>query len=260
MFKMTKPHMDHNDNSTLTGFFFMTRLKEALSVVADHSRARSLRDGPLLRELLNLCCPPDLPQLLSTSPTYSPTYSPTCALTVLRPEAPSPSPMSMSQDCRRGSHGSLYRAGLNACGHLLVLLAFGLGTHAQAQEQPQLNLPRVSITAGFYQIDAQVAQTPSQREIGLMYRQTMPQHEGMIFVFEEPAMQCFWMKNTHLPLSAAFVADNGEIVNIEDMKPYSTNSHCSARAVRFVLEMQQGWFAKKNLKAGFKLSAPLFQK
>jgi len=142
----------------------------------------------------------------------------------------------------------------------LVGTGLGVGSIAQAQDQPQLNLPRVSITAGFYQIDAQVAQTPSQREIGLMFRQTMPQHEGMIFVFEEPAMQCFWMKNTHLPLSAAFIADNGEIVNIEDMKPYSTNSHCSARPVRFVLEMQQGWFAKKNLKAGFKLIAPLFQK
>jgi uncharacterized membrane protein (UPF0127 family) len=81
----------------------------------------------------------------------------------------------------------------------------------------------------------------------------------MIFVFEEPATQCFWMKNTHLALSTAFVADNGEIVNIEDMKPYSTNSHCSTRAVRFVLEMQQGWFAKKNIKAGFKLNAALFR-
>ena len=156
------------------------------------------------------------------------------------------------------------RAWLGLFAQCLALLGLCVGLFgalsARAQDLPQLNLPRVSITAGFYQIDAQVAQTPEQREVGLMFRQTMPQHEGMIFVFDEPAMQCFWMKNTHLPLSAAFIADNGEIVNIEDMKPYSTNSHCSARAVRFVLEMQQGWFAKKNLKSGFKLSAPIFQK
>ena len=143
-------------------------------------------------------------------------------------------------------------------GVLCCLIGWGLSP-AWAQGQPQLNLARVNIAAGFYQIDAQVAQTPEQREIGLMFRQTMPQHEGMVFVFEEPATQCFWMKNTHLALSTAFVADNGEIVNIEDMKPYSTNSHCSSLPVRFVLEMQQGWFAKKNIKAGFKLSAPLFR-
>jgi|GEM_PF-82260 len=270
MFKMTTPHMDHNDNTRLTGFFFMARLKRALSFKADDLRARSLRDGHLCRELLTPQRPPVMPPSLSTlhtdSPNYIAHYSPTVALSYSRPEAPSPSPRSVSQHSTRDLQDSLLPAGLNAFGQLLLLLmllvflVFGLGAQAQAQEQPQLNLPRVSITAGFYQIDAQVAQTPSQREIGLMHRQTMPQHEGMLFVFEEPAMQCFWMKNTHLPLSAAFVADNGEIVNIEDMKPYSTNSHCSARAVRFVLEMQQGWFAKKNLKAGFKLSAPLFQK
>lgn len=116
-----------------------------------------------------------------------------------------------------------------------------------------MNLPRTKLSAGMHQIDAQVAATPEQRSIGLMFRKEMPQHEGMLFVFEQPSVQCFWMKNTLLPLTAAFVADDGTIVNLADMKPQTTDSHCSAKPVRYVLEMNQGWFAKKKIQAGFKL-------
>lgn len=107
-------------------------------------------------------------------------------------------------------------------------------------------------------IDAQVAQTPDQRTIGLMFRKDMPQHEGMLFVFEQPSGLCFWMKNTLLPLTAAFVADDGTIVNIADMKPQTTDSHCAAKPVRYVLEMNQGWFAKRGFKAGSKLGGAPF--
>jgi uncharacterized membrane protein (UPF0127 family) len=68
------------------------------------------------------------------------------------------------------------------------------------------------------------------------------------------------MRNTLLPLTAAFVADDGTIVNLEDMKPMSDDSHCSKKPVRFVLEMNQGWFAKRNIQSGFKLSGPAFVK
>lgn len=131
---------------------------------------------------------------------------------------------------------------------------------ARAQNVPQLDLDRITLTAGMHRIDAQVAATPQQRMIGLMHRKDMPMHEGMLFIFEEQSQQCFWMKNTLLPLSAAFVADDGTIVNIADMKPQSTVSHCSKEPVRFVLEMNQGWFAKKGLKAGSKLFGSPFQK
>ena len=127
-----------------------------------------------------------------------------------------------------------------------------------AQEAPQLNLQRVELTAGMHRIDAQVAQSPQERQIGLMHRAKMPPHEGMLFVFEQPATQCFWMKNTPLPLTAAFVADDGTIVNLADMQPNDTASHCSAKPVRYVLEMNQGWFAQKKLKAGFKLGGAPF--
>jgi uncharacterized protein len=130
--------------------------------------------------------------------------------------------------------------------------------NASAQDDPQLNLQRVKLSAGMNVIDAQLALTPEQRQIGLMLRKEMPQHEGMLFIFEQPAQQCFWMKNTLLPLTAAFVADDGTIVNLADMKPQTTDSHCSAQPVRYVLEMNRGWFDKKGIKAGSKLGGPPF--
>jgi uncharacterized membrane protein (UPF0127 family) len=136
----------------------------------------------------------------------------------------------------------------------LVCLSFSVWA-----QQAQTQLPRVILQAGMFQIEAQVASTPAQREIGLMFRQDMATHEGMLFVFEQPQKQCFWMKNTLLPLTAAFVEEDGTIVNLADMKPQSTQSHCSDQPVRFVLEMNQGWFAKRNIKKGFKLKGPLFK-
>ena len=143
----------------------------------------------------------------------------------------------------------------------IVLLAFMLlaSLQAWAQDTPQLNLQRVLLSAGMHQIDAQVAVSPEERQLGLMYRKDMPQHEGMIFVFDQLGQRCFWMKNTFLPLTAAFIADDGTIVNLADMKPQALDAHCSDKPVRYVLEMNQGWFVKKGIKAGSKLKGPLFQ-
>jgi uncharacterized protein len=140
-----------------------------------------------------------------------------------------------------------------------VALCAAVTATALAQtNEPQTQLPRIKIGAGMFKIDTQVAQTPQQREIGLMFRKEMPQQEGMLFVFEEPSRQCFWMKNTLIPLTAAFVADDGTVVNLEDMKPQTTTSHCSAKPVRYVLEMNKGWFSKKGIKAGSKLTGMPF--
>ncbi|CAN1513061.1 COG1430 Uncharacterized conserved protein [Burkholderiaceae bacterium] len=130
---------------------------------------------------------------------------------------------------------------------------------AWAQGSPQLQLPRIQLQAGMHQIQAQVAATPDQRSVGLMHRAEMPQSEGMLFAFEQATQQCFWMKNTLLPLTAAFIADDGTIVNLADMKPQTTDAHCSEQPVRWVLEMNQGWFAKRGIKAGFKLQGPVFK-
>ena len=141
----------------------------------------------------------------------------------------------------------------------LIPLVLVLAGPALAEDNPQLNLPRTQITAGIYQIDAQVAQTPEQQSTGLMFRREMPQQEGMLFVFPQPSGLCFWMKNTLLPLTAAFVADDGTIVNLADMKPQTTDSHCATKPVRYVLEMNQGWFAKRGIKAGSKLAGVPFK-
>lgn len=139
-------------------------------------------------------------------------------------------------------------------GSLLLLVSLV----SRGQDAPQLDLERVKLTSGMHRIDAQIATTPEQRQTGLMFRKEMPQHEGMIFVFDQPAKQCFWMKNTLIPLSAAFVSDDGIIVNIEEMKPLALDAHCSALPVRYVLEMNKGWFAKKGIRVGSKLQGPLF--
>jgi uncharacterized protein len=136
--------------------------------------------------------------------------------------------------------------------YLLAFLASALATNAFAQ-QAQQNLPAVQLNAGIHNIQAQVARTPEQRATGLMFRTTMPTNEGMLFVFEEAATQCFWMKNTLLPLSTAFLGDDGAVVNIAEMKPQTLDSHCSTKPVRYVLEMNQGWFAKRGIKPGAKL-------
>jgi uncharacterized membrane protein (UPF0127 family) len=142
---------------------------------------------------------------------------------------------------------------------LAVLLALACAALSNVSAQDaQLDLPRTRLSAGMYQIDAQVAAMPRQREIGLMNRKEMPQAEGMLFVFEQPATQCFWMKNTLLPLTAAFVADDGRIVNLVDMQPRTLDSHCSKEPVRYVLEMNQGWFERKNIRSGARLGGRPF--
>ena len=144
---------------------------------------------------------------------------------------------------------------------LTLLLGWALSAAplAHAQDGPQMNLPRIKISAGMHLIDTQLATSSQQRATGLMFRKEMPASEGMLFIFEQPSEQCFWMKNTLLPLTAAFVADDGTIVNLADMKPQTTDSHCSARPVRYVLEMNLGWFGKRGIKAGAKLSGKPFQ-
>lgn len=132
-------------------------------------------------------------------------------------------------------------------------------TPASAQgDQPQ-SLPMTTLTAGMHKIQAQLAVSPQQRQTGLMFRREMPTQEGMLFVFEQASSQCFWMRNTLIPLSIAFLAEDGTVVNIEDMSPQSDDSHCSAKPVRFALEMNRGWFAKRGVKPGMRIGGAPFK-
>jgi hypothetical protein len=136
---------------------------------------------------------------------------------------------------------------------LLALFAgVGFALGALAQTGPQ-SLVHIRMNAGIHNIDAELAQTAEEREIGLMFRPTLGANQGMLFAFERPGQQCFWMKNTLIPLDVAFVADDGSIVNLDRMKPQTLDGHCSEKPVRFVLEMNDGWFAKRGIKAGQKL-------
>jgi uncharacterized membrane protein (UPF0127 family) len=117
---------------------------------------------------------------------------------------------------------------------------------ASAQQKFQV----IPLAAGMHVIQAELVANDKDRQQGLMFREKMGQNEGMVFVFDAPATVCMWMKNTLLPLSVAFIDETGKIVNIEDMKPQSTESHCAKKPIRYALEMNQGWFKQKNIKPG----------
>lgn len=130
----------------------------------------------------------------------------------------------------------------------------GLAAQAQGRSNPPLPIQRVS--AGMHMIQAEVAATPGERSLGLMNRGSLAANAGMLFVFEEAGVHCFWMRNTLVPLTIAFIDDEGRIVNMADMEPLDErSSHCPARPVRFALEMSQGWFAQRGIAEGARLHA-----
>ena len=119
-----------------------------------------------------------------------------------------------------------------------------------ALTQVNTGLPTIELKAGIYRIQAELADTPKAREVGLMNRTSMPTNSGMLFVFEQKAGHCFWMNNTKIPLSIAFIADDGKIVNIEEMQAETTNNHCPKAAVRYALEMNKQWFSERVIVPG----------
>ena len=129
---------------------------------------------------------------------------------------------------------------------LALLLLFALPAFAQ-------QAPVVQLSAGMHLIRAEVAADFGTRMRGLMHRQSMPQNAGMLFVFDEATQHCMWMKNTLIPLSVAFIDDQGAIINIEDMAPQTEDSHCSKKPARYALEMNRGWFAGKGIKPGSRI-------
>ena len=116
--------------------------------------------------------------------------------------------------------------------------------------QQNVGLPTIELKTGIYRIQAELADTPKAREVGLMNRTGMPTNSGMLFIFEQKAGHCFWMNNTKIPLSIAFIADDGKIVNIEEMQAETTNNHCPKVAVRYALEMNKQWFSERVIVPG----------
>jgi uncharacterized membrane protein (UPF0127 family) len=136
---------------------------------------------------------------------------------------------------------------------VLFVFFMSLVSFSAAHGQSNPTLPIKKLNAGMHVIQAEVAATPETRTTGLMYRKSLAPNHGMLFVFDQANVQCFWMRNTFIPLSIAFLLDDGTIVNIADMKPQSDDSHCSSKPVRLALEMEQGWFATRAMTPGKKI-------
>ena len=133
---------------------------------------------------------------------------------------------------------------------LKLIASLLLFTSSLALAQVNVGLPIIELKTGVYRIQAELADTPKAREVGLMNRTSMPTNSGMLFVFEQKAGHCFWMNNTKIPLSIAFIADDGKIVNIEEMQAETTNNHCPKAAVRYALEMNKQWFSERVIVPG----------
>lgn len=118
--------------------------------------------------------------------------------------------------------------------------------------------PRVELKLGAHVFDVEVAATPTARARGLKGRTRLADNAGMLFVFREADQHCFWMKDTPIPLSIAFLADDGTIVGIDDMQPQTTTLQCAPEPVRFALEIRQGGFRERGIRPGVQASGGPF--
>ncbi len=136
---------------------------------------------------------------------------------------------------------------------LAALLAPMSASAQPADGKPQ-SLPITTIKVGPHPVAAEVAATPDQRTIGLMYRFSLPADHGMLFVFPEPQPLSFWMRNTYIPLSIAYIDVEGRILNVVEMAPRSDATHPSRGEALYALEMRKGWFADKGVGPGTRVT------
>jgi uncharacterized membrane protein (UPF0127 family) len=111
-------------------------------------------------------------------------------------------------------------------------------------------LPTIELAINGHRLVAEIAATGDTRTTGLMNRFSLQPDHGMLFVFSEPQPLAFWMKNTYVPLSIAFIGTDGRILNIEDMAPQTESTHPSRGLAIYALEMKKGWFAERGIRPG----------
>ena len=140
--------------------------------------------------------------------------------------------------------------------HLAALLAAASLTAAADSSEP---LPRLQLHAGAHAFNVEVASTPQQRQLGLMGRTRLDDDAGMLFVHEHKVRPCFWMKDTLIPLSIAFLADDGSIVSIADMQPQTPDLHCAPAPVRYALEVKLGGFSSRGIQPGMRITGEPFE-
>jgi hypothetical protein len=137
---------------------------------------------------------------------------------------------------------------------LVGLLLGGCTLDALDDRQPQTGLKRARLVVKGAALDVELARTPRQIQKGLMYRESLSEDHGMLFVFGSPGKQCFWMKNTSVPLTAAFLDAQGTVLNMADMEPLSEQLHCSSGQAVYVLEVPRGWFQRHSVVVGDRLA------
>jgi hypothetical protein len=134
----------------------------------------------------------------------------------------------------------------------LAIAAFAaLSWAANAQE---VAFKTSQVKVGPHALKVELALSEEQREHGLMFRKALGRDDGMVFVFDEPAYQSMWMKNTLIPLSVAFLDGDGRILNVLDMQPQTLDTHTSAGPARYAIETNIGWFERNKVKAGDKVT------
>lgn len=140
---------------------------------------------------------------------------------------------------------------------VLALSLFAIRAAGCSRSKGEAGLPMIRMQVGDETVSVELATTEASRARGLMYRRSMADDDGMLFIYPKPRKLSFWMKNTYLPLTIAFIDADDVIVHIEDMKPLTTNSHPAPTAVPYALEMNQGWFAEHGVKVGDTVSFTL---
>jgi len=136
---------------------------------------------------------------------------------------------------------------------LLPSFLFGFGERAYSQGEGKTS---VQLTIKGKKIRVEVARTEEEKSQGLMFRDKLGPDEGMLFIYEREDFLSFWMKNTPLPLSIAFLDHRGKIVDIQDLEPFNLRTHTSARPALYGLEMNKGWFRKNGIKVGDVVQMP----
>ena len=132
-------------------------------------------------------------------------------------------------------------------------LFFSVPAHAQETAQPPLSALKLGVEGKT--ITAELADDPQEQVTGLMFREKLAPDSGMLFILSPPRRVAFWMKNTILPLSVAYIGANGVILEIHDLQPRNEKPVPSAFLnIAYVLEMEQGWFAKNNVLPGVRLT------
>ena len=134
--------------------------------------------------------------------------------------------------------------------HTLFAGLLALTTSLSLAQNINTSLPVIELKTSIYRIQAELASTQQARQVGLMNRTSMPTDSGMLFIFDQKATHCFWMSNTKIPLAIAFIADDGKIVNIEEMQAETLNNHCPKAPIRYALEMNRQWFSQRAIGPG----------